>query len=192
MGQNDSPGGYFMQQRFSFCPKCGGSLSYTARNGTERLICGSCGYVMYENPVVGVAGICLQDNKILLGRRSAHSTYPGLWCIPCGYVEYNEDVWEALKREFFEETGLLVQPEHVFTVLSNFHNPQMHTVGIWFSVSVVGGSVQAGDDLDQVDFFPLDAVPALAFPTDYTVISMLSSQAQAKQAKCCANPKTGD
>jgi ADP-ribose pyrophosphatase YjhB (NUDIX family) len=173
-----------MKQRFCFCPKCGGKLGYLPRGGIDRLTCESCGYVMYENPVVGVAGIYLQEGRILLGRRSKTSTYPGLWCIPCGYVEYNEDVWEAVKREFLEETGLEIKPERVFTVLSNFHNPQLHTVGIWFSVSVVGGSIKAGDDLDQVAFFSLDAVPALAFPTDYTVLAMLRDRGKASTVPC--------
>ncbi|MDU4961390.1 MAG: NUDIX hydrolase [Sporomusaceae bacterium] len=160
-------------QRFSFCPQCGGRLFYQPRGGVDRLTCGSCGYILYENPVVGVAGIHLSDGRILLGRRSPQSSYPGLWCIPCGYVEYNEDVWDAVQREFLEETGLHIKPERVFTVLSNFHNPQLHTVGIWFCVSVTGGRIEAGDDLDRVAFFSLDDVPPLAFPTDYLVLDML-------------------
>ena len=99
-------------------------------------------------------------------------------CIPCGYVEYTEDVRAAVKREFFEETGLAVEPGAVFTVLSNFHNPQLHTVGIWFFVRVSSGRLTPGDDIDQVEFFALDAVPPLAFPTDATVIEMLRSQAE--------------
>ncbi|WP_425059792.1 NUDIX domain-containing protein [Sporomusa carbonis] len=32
------------------------------------------------------------------GRRSPSASYPGLWCIPCGYVEYNEDIRDAVRR----------------------------------------------------------------------------------------------
>lgn len=165
-----------MKQRFLFCPKCGGELRYLPKSGQDRLTCRSCEYILYENPVVGVAGIVLREGKILLGRRSATSTYPGLWCIPCGYVEYTEDVWDAVKREFLEETGLCIEPVHVFTVLSNFHNPELHTVGIWFIVKVLTGTLTPGDDLDQVAFFPFDAIPPLAFPTDGVVIDMLLEQ----------------
>ena len=165
-----------MKQRFNFCPKCGGRLTYRPRHGVERLTCDSCAYIMYENPVVGVAGILLEKGRILLGRRAETSTYPGLWCIPCGYVEYTEDVRQALIREFAEETGLCVQPEAVFTVLSNFHNPEVHSVGIWFFVTVIGGALCPGDDIDQVAYFPLESVPALAFPTDAQVIEKLAEQ----------------
>ncbi|EGO64595.1 NUDIX hydrolase [Acetonema longum] len=163
-----------MQQRFYFCPKCGGKLSCLPYDQRERLTCESCHFIMYENPIVGVAGILIQEDRILLGRRSQSSTYPGLWCIPCGYVEYEEEVREALKREFGEETGLRIEPQNVFAVLSNFHNPACHTVGIWFIVTQTGGSLTAGDDLDQAAFFSLDAIPPLAFPTDATVIDMLA------------------
>lgn len=160
-------------QRFHFCPKCGSTLSYRQVGERERLVCATCSFTMYENPIVGVAAIVQQHGEILLGRRAATASYPGLWCIPCGYVEYDEDIREAVKREFFEETGLIIKPNDVYTVLSNFHNPAVHTVGVWFQADVIGGVLSAGDDLDQVAYFPLSAVPELAFPTDVQVIEML-------------------
>jgi hypothetical protein len=36
--------------------------------------------------------------------------------------------------------------------------------------------LQAGDDLAAVDFFSLDNLPELAFPTDKQVITMLQLQ----------------
>lgn len=115
----------------------------------------------------------LKDNKLLLGRRASNSTYPGLWCIPCGYVEYDEDVYQAVIRECFEETGLVIETQGVFAVLSNFHNPENHTVGIWFNTKVVGGTLKPGDDIDKVEFFDLETIPTLAFPTDAEVIRLL-------------------
>jgi 8-oxo-dGTP diphosphatase len=160
--------------RFAFCPKCGGRLSAKIVRGRNRSVCNACGYVFYANPIVGVAVILKnQDGSILLGRRSMNSTYSGLWCIPCGYVEYDEEVRSAAKREFLEETGLEVEIKSVFTVLSNFHNPETHTVGIWFLADLLGGSLQAGDDLDAVEWFSPQNPPMLAFPTDYAVLEML-------------------
>lgn len=97
-------------RRFSFCPKCGGALTLKPVKDRDRLVCRQCSFVMYENPIVGVA-VILQttDRRILLGRRAKHSTYPALWCIPCGYVEYDEDVRDAARREFYEETGFKVE-----------------------------------------------------------------------------------
>jgi ADP-ribose pyrophosphatase YjhB (NUDIX family) len=98
----------------------------------------------------------------------------GLWCIPCGYVEYDEDVYQAVIREFKEETNLDIVLKGVFTVQSNFHNPELHTVGIWFMAEVTGGELQAGDDLDQLAYYNLTDPPPLAFPTDKVVLDMLA------------------
>lgn len=162
-----------MKQRFWFCPKCGGRLAYRKLADRSRLVCGQCSYVLYENPVAGVAGIIREGTKLLLGRRSAASTRPGLWCIPCGYVEYDEDVYDAVKREVLEETGLKVEVTGVCSVRSNWHNPEVHTVGIWFFTRVAGGELRPGDDIDALDYFSLAALPPLAFPTDQAVIDEL-------------------
>lgn len=164
------------KQRFHFCPKCGGAVAYRQVGERERLVCGKCAYTIYENPIVGVAAIVRKDGAILLGRRAANASYAGLWCIPCGYVEYDEDIRDAVKREFLEETGLVIEPGRVYTVLSNFHNPSVHTVGVWFMAEIAGGALCPGDDLDQVAYFLLDAVPDLAFPTDAQVINMLQAE----------------
>lgn len=161
-----------MKQRFFYCPKCGCSLEYRSHSERERLTCTGCKYIFYENPVVGVAVIILnKDGQILLGRRNG--SYSGLWCIPCGYVEYDEDVFDAAAREFKEETCLDVKINGVYTVQSNFHNPETHTVGIWFLAEVTSGELKAQADLDEVGFFDLDALPELAFPTDSMVIDSL-------------------
>ncbi|KUK82977.1 MAG: ADP-ribose pyrophosphatase [Pelotomaculum thermopropionicum] len=164
-----------MHQRFFYCPKCGRRLFYRNCGERERLTCSGCGYIFYENPIVGVAVIVLDgEGRLLLGRRSG-SSYNGLWCIPCGYVEYDEEVFAAAVREFKEETGLDVKINGVFTVQSNFHNPEVHTVGIWFEAEVTGGELKAQGDLDRAEYFDLASPPPLAFPTDIAVIKMLKN-----------------
>jgi len=163
---------WVMKQRFFYCPKCGSSLEYRYYGERRRLTCVKCGYIFYENPVVGVAAIVLDERqRILLGRR--RTNYRGLWCIPCGYVEYDEDVYAAVVREFKEETGLDILVDRVFAVQSNFHDPEQSTVGIWFTAQVTGGEMQAGDDLDELAFFELTKLPQLAFPTDRVVLNQL-------------------
>jgi len=158
---------------YYFCPCCGGELSAQLRGDRERLVCRRCRRVLYINPAVGVAVVVRRGAEILWGLRKG-GPYRHAWCIPCGYVEWGEEVRAAAAREFREETGLVVEVGEVLAVHANFHDPERLTVGIWFAGRVVGGTLKAGDDLSEVAFFPLEAPPQpLAFPTDELVLAEL-------------------
>lgn len=157
---------------FRFCPHCATPLDRQARGDRHRPICPHCGYVQYRNPTAGVAVIVRRDDgALLLGRRGPYAGYgAGQWCIPCGHVEWDEDVRAAALREFAEETGLSVRLTGLAAVESNFHDPRQHTVGIWFRGAVTGGALKPGDDLVELAWFSKGALPELAFATDRRVI----------------------
>ena len=157
------------------CRRCGGALEAQQRGDRWRPVCRACGSIAFHNPAVGVAVVVRDDEgRVLLGRRSG--SFAGQWCIPCGYVEWDEDVHDAARREFLEETGLVVRLGPVLAVHTNTHNPAQHTVGIWFSGTTVGGALAAADDLDAVEFFhPHQPPEPLAFPTDRLVLDQLAA-----------------
>ena len=127
-------------------------------------------------PGVGVAVIVRDDTgRVLMGRR-AQGRYAGLWCIPCGRLEWDEDVRDAAKREFREETGLEVELAGVAAVHSNFHDRDRQTVGVWFDGRVTGGHLHPADgELSELGYFDPAEPPPLAFPTDALVLGELAA-----------------
>lgn len=133
----------------------------------------------FRNPGVGAAVVVWDDtNRLLLIQRAIGATKPGLWAIPAGYVDYGEEVREAAGRELLEETGLAADVGDVVWVASNFHDPAKLTVGIWFTGTVTGGTLQAGDDAEDAAFFALDDLPPLAFNTDVAYLRSLGASAE--------------
>ena len=68
-----------------------------------------------------VAGIIINQNKILIGKRKDKDIGGGKWEFPGGKIEVGETKSEALERELYEELGIsvkigkeLMNYEHVF------------------------------------------------------------------------------
>ncbi len=68
-----------------------------------------------------VAGIIINQNKILIGKRKDKDIGGGKWEFPGGKIEVGETNSEALERELYEELGIsvkigkeLMNYEHVF------------------------------------------------------------------------------
>ena len=66
--------------------------------------------------VVGLVFGYDEDEKeyILAVQRGTGTPDPefvGKWCLPCGYLDYDETLEEALQREVFEETGVLLDKD---------------------------------------------------------------------------------
>ena len=68
-----------------------------------------------------VAGIVINQNKILIGKRKDEDIGGGKWEFPGGKIEIGETNSEALERELYEELGIsvkigkeLMNYEHMF------------------------------------------------------------------------------
>lgn len=133
--------------------------------------------MFFANPGVGAA-VVVRDatGRVLLTQRAATQYGAGRWCLPCGFVEWGEDVRAAAAREAREEAGIDVAIGDVLQVALNTHEPERPTIGIWFAAARIDPSAEpvAGDDAVAVGWFELAAPPPLAFPTDATLLRRLA------------------
>jgi 8-oxo-dGTP diphosphatase len=102
--------------------------------------------------------------RVLLIRRKA-DPFAGKWALPGGFVDESERLVDAARRELIEETGLeLADLEQVYAFGDPSRDPRGWTVSVvyWARVSP-GLNPTAGDDAAEVGWFPVDALPPLAF-----------------------------
>jgi ADP-ribose pyrophosphatase YjhB (NUDIX family) len=154
-----------------FCPRCGSAMELMEYEEHLRPRCTSCGFVLFMNPFPTVALLIVEDGRFLLARRSKTSMRPGLWCLPGGFVEWEEDFLTAGRREALEETGLVIEVESILSVVSSFLGPNIHPLNVTLLAHPVGGEAVGGDDIDLVEWFrPGDELPELAFEADGHII----------------------
>ncbi|MHA1667630.1 MAG: NUDIX domain-containing protein [Candidatus Heimdallarchaeaceae archaeon] len=64
---------------------------------------------------IGVGGVCICKNKILLTQHS-HGYNKDQWRVPGGFVEFGESLSHAIQREVMEETGIKVQAKSIIGI----------------------------------------------------------------------------
>jgi ADP-ribose pyrophosphatase YjhB (NUDIX family) len=119
-----------------------------------------------ERPFVGIGCVVWKGDDVLLVRRGKP---PGLgeWGLPGGAQETGETVFAAATREVREETGVVIEPLGLITVLDMIRHDaesqvQFHYTIIEITARYVGGEVMAGDDVTDARFVPAEQVRELA------------------------------
>ncbi|MFD9072094.1 NUDIX domain-containing protein [Streptomyces lasiicapitis] len=120
-------------------------------------------------PVIGVtadAVITTPGGRILLVKRR-DDPYREYWALPGGYVEEDEKIHVGAARELAEETGVRVHPKrlrYVDLFDDVKRDPRGRVITVAYAGTVPDGTgAKPGDDADQARWWPLDALPPLAF-----------------------------
>ncbi len=96
--------------------------------------------------------------KILLIKRKNHPSI-GTWALPGGFVDYGEDVFDAAKRELFEETNIKgLYPVQIRTYGNGKRDPRTHIITTLYAALVSENSISpiAGDDAGDAAFFDIE------------------------------------
>ena len=126
----------------------------------------------YKYPRPAVTGDCIvitkeANAKVLLIQRG-DEPYKGCWAFPGGFMNMDETTEQCAIRELEEETGLKVKDVHQIGAYSKVdRDPRGRTITVAYlaiidkPISVVGQ-----DDAAKAEWWPISALPQLAFDHD--------------------------
>lgn len=146
-----------------FCPYCGAPVSERIEDGQPRKWCRTCDTTLYENPIPAACTLVVDDqNRILLVKRSVDPK-KGAWCLPGGFMENGESPENSALRELLEETGLTGKIDLLLGLVTTPGTVYDSILMTGFLVRSYTGKPEAGDDAEEVRWFPRDALPDIAF-----------------------------
>lgn len=119
----------------------------------------------YPRPAVTVDAILIsKKNSVLLIERGGEP-FKGKWALPGGFIEMDESLETACRRELEEETALSVGELKQFKAYGAVdRDPRGRTISVIFYTYQDEEAIpQAGDDAANAQWFPIDRLPELAF-----------------------------
>lgn len=125
----------------------------------------------YEYPRAALTVDCVVfgfdggDLQVLLIRRGLQP-FKGKWALPGGFVRVEETLDDAARRELLEETGLReVFLEQLYTFGSVKRDPRERVVSVAYYALTkpADHTTAASTDAAEAKWFPVSAVPTLAF-----------------------------
>ena len=124
----------------------------------------------WPRPMVSVDIIvfALSGNKAkLLLIKRGNEPFKGMWALPGGFVDIDEELEDAAVRELAEETGLvnvLLKQMHTFGGIGRDPRGRQITVAFMGITTEELNEIQAGDDAAEAQWFDIEELPRdLAF-----------------------------
>ncbi len=116
-------------------------------------------------PVIVVAAVCLDGDRVLLTRRPSGTHLAGAWEFPGGKLEPGESPEEAVVRELREECGVTVEVGPCLDV-TFWRYPRKNVLLLFYRARIFEGAVQhlgvdahawvTAGELDGYTFPPAD------------------------------------
>ena len=123
----------------------------------------------YKYPRPAVTADCVvitkeAEPKVLLIQRGA-DPYKGCWAFPGGFMNMDETTEQCAIRELEEETGLKVSTVRQIGAYSKVdRDPRGRTITVAYRAIIdKPAQVTGQDDAAKAEWFPLSALPELAF-----------------------------
>lgn len=156
---------------FNYCPNCG-KQGAVQKKDDSTFICDACDWHFWNNPKAAATTLFVKDNMVLVATRASTYSRQDLNGRPeliGGFVNYNESVRNAARREALEEVGVEITEMALLDVWHHEYDannmPPVSALDCVFVVTAWKGEFKTGDDVASLEWRPLEMVedPNLSF-----------------------------
>jgi ADP-ribose pyrophosphatase YjhB (NUDIX family) len=102
---------------------------------------------------VGVVGVCVEDDKILLAR---HRFGDPRWRLPGGFLQRDETIAECLQRELREELGVEAAVDGILDITAGYRYPRVEVV---LRAHLLGPMGRFSEEVIEARYFALHDLP---------------------------------
>lgn len=144
---------------YKYCPTCKTELSKKIVDDQRVPTCSWCGFIFWNNPKPVVSFLFVQNGKVFMLQR-AREPLTDYWCLPGGFMRYEETPEESIKREMKEETGLHVTIEGLVGVYRIDNDPRgVHIDMIYYGKG--DGKITLSSEDKTYSYYRKDELPEL-------------------------------
>lgn len=129
-----------------------------------------------ENKNIGVFVFLIFVKKILLVKKAYNDLS---WTLPGGAIKKGEHILSALKREIYEEIGII--PKNLPKFIASFYSIQNYSLAICFKINLTKKEVKSiqkstykTQEISNVKFFDIYSLPARISDRNITRIKFLT------------------
>ena len=140
----------------------------------------------YKYPRPAVTADCVvitseEEPRVLLIERG-EEPFKGCWAIPGGFLNMDETTEQCAIRELEEETGLKIDKANQIGAYCKVdRDPRGRTISVAYLAIVERPlEVSGEDDAAKANWFPVNALPPLAFDHDEIMADAMMKYAQLK------------
>lgn len=150
------------EKYYRYCPQCKQSLKQKLFDGRERLHCPKCDFIFWNNPKPVVSIILHKQGKALMLQR-AKEPLKNYWCLPGGYINYEETPEQAIIRETKEELGVNIKINKLVGVYRIDNDPRGVNIDIIYDGIFMDDYVLSDEHKSIAYFYPKNLPAKIAY-----------------------------
>lgn len=148
--------------KLRYCTECAHTLS---KVNNTKYVCGN-NHIYWNNPRTAATAVLIRDDKLLYAKRGV-APHEGKYDFPGGFVDFDEDIYQALEREMKEETSVIIQkPIFVFNTRQDYED-NIAVCDFIFVCENWQGTPTPADDVAELEWRPIDFVDSSGFAWKY-------------------------